>query len=77
MFEEADFDLNDILKFSEVTAVLPTTTKKVFDKVDQNADGVLDYDEYSLGFSQGFLRPQLLPRSTDLTVSKGSQAPGS
>ena len=77
LFERADFDRDEILSFSEVTAVLPATRKNVFDKVDQNADGFLDYDEYSLGYSQGFFRPRRLPKSMNMMVNKGHGAPGS
>ncbi len=77
VFDDADANGDEVLVLSEVTAVLPAITKKLFDTVDQNADGVLDYDEYELGYVQGFLQPRQLPAPMNLTVSKRNQVPDS
>lgn len=77
LFDDADANGNEVLVYSEVTAVLPAITRATFDKVDQNADGILDYDEFELGYVKGFLRRQR-PRGLMSQPDDGNNsAPGS
>lgn len=54
-FDEADQNGDEVLTIEEITSLRPGTTPEIFKLVDQDGNGMLDYDEFEQAVEQGYL----------------------